>query len=91
MTGLMDADEVLISSIENAKGLSEDEMLNVSLLAREITYQGSRGRECETVDGIVDIVAKEAKGGDVVAVFSNGGFGGIHEKLLSALAESIKS
>jgi len=84
--GLMDADEVLIASIESAKGLSEDEMLNVALLAREITYQGSRGRECESVDEIVSIVAKEAKAGDVVAVFSNGGFGGIHEKLLNSLA-----
>ena len=83
--GLMDADEVLVASIENPKGLSDDELLNVSKLAKEITYQGSHGREAETVEEMVEIVAKEAKDGDVVAVFSNGGFGGIHQKLLNAL------
>ena len=83
--GLMDADEVLVASIENPKGLSDDELLNVSKLAKEITYQGSHGREAATVEEMVEIVAKEAKDGDVVAVFSNGGFGGIHQKLLDAL------
>jgi len=37
------------------------------------------------VDAIVAHVAKTAQGGDVVVVFSNGGFGGIHGKLLERL------
>jgi UDP-N-acetylmuramate: L-alanyl-gamma-D-glutamyl-meso-diaminopimelate ligase len=37
------------------------------------------------VDAIVDHVAAGVRPGDVVAVMSNGGFGGIHEKLLAAL------
>ena len=36
-------------------------------------------------DAIVAHVAKNAQGGDVVCVFSNGGFGGIHGKLLERL------
>ncbi len=83
--GLMDADEVLVSSIENSKGLSEDEMLNVSLLTKEIAYQGSHARECQNVAEIVDIISKEAQPGDVIGIFSNGGFDGIHEKLLEKL------
>ena len=35
---------------------------------------------------LVQAIAREAKPGDHVLVMSNGGFGGIHEKLLSALA-----
>ena len=34
-----------------------------------------------TVDGIVQLVAPELRSGDVVAILSNGGFGGIYEKL----------
>jgi UDP-N-acetylmuramate: L-alanyl-gamma-D-glutamyl-meso-diaminopimelate ligase len=37
------------------------------------------------VDSIVAHVAKGAQGGDIVVVFSNGGFGGIHGKLLERL------
>jgi UDP-N-acetylmuramate: L-alanyl-gamma-D-glutamyl-meso-diaminopimelate ligase len=39
------------------------------------------------VDEIVTLLAGEARDGDHVAVLSNGGFGGIHEKLLAALAD----
>jgi UDP-N-acetylmuramate-alanine ligase len=34
-----------------------------------------------TVEGIVQLVAPEMRSGDVVAILSNGGFGGIYEKL----------
>jgi len=36
-------------------------------------------------DAIVSRMKTEAKDGDVLIVFSNGGFDGIHEKLLAAL------
>jgi UDP-N-acetylmuramate: L-alanyl-gamma-D-glutamyl-meso-diaminopimelate ligase len=39
----------------------------------------------DTVEAIVAAVAGEARAGDHVLVMSNGGFGGIHEKLLVAL------
>jgi UDP-N-acetylmuramate: L-alanyl-gamma-D-glutamyl-meso-diaminopimelate ligase len=35
---------------------------------------------------IVTTVATEARDGDLVVIMSNGGFEGIHEKLLAALA-----
>jgi UDP-N-acetylmuramate: L-alanyl-gamma-D-glutamyl-meso-diaminopimelate ligase len=38
------------------------------------------------IDGLVSAIASTAKPGDHVLVMSNGGFGGIHEKLLAALA-----
>jgi UDP-N-acetylmuramate: L-alanyl-gamma-D-glutamyl-meso-diaminopimelate ligase len=46
---------------------------------------GARARCEESVDGIVAAVAAEAKAGDHVLVMSNGGFGGIHQKLLARL------
>lgn len=38
------------------------------------------------VDALVEMVMKTAQPGDYILVMSNGGFGGIHQKLLDALA-----
>ena len=46
---------------------------------------GGRAAVFDRVDAIVDQVAAAAKPGDQVVVMSNGGFGGIHQKLLDAL------
>ena len=40
----------------------------------------------ESPDAIVAALAKEAKAGDVILAMSNGAFGGLHDKLLEALA-----
>jgi UDP-N-acetylmuramate: L-alanyl-gamma-D-glutamyl-meso-diaminopimelate ligase len=39
----------------------------------------------DTVDKIVERAMTLVQSGDTIAVFSNGGFGGIHVKLLEAL------
>jgi UDP-N-acetylmuramate: L-alanyl-gamma-D-glutamyl-meso-diaminopimelate ligase len=46
---------------------------------------GERARCFEQLDPLVEAIAAEARAGDQVLVMSNGGFGGIHEKLLTAL------
>jgi UDP-N-acetylmuramate: L-alanyl-gamma-D-glutamyl-meso-diaminopimelate ligase len=49
----------------------------------------SLGAKCSTADDVgalVEAIAREAKSGDHVLIMSNGGFGGIHEKLLTRLA-----
>lgn len=46
---------------------------------------GHRARVFDEIDALVDAVAAEAQAGDHVLVMSNGGFDGIHERLLSAL------
>jgi UDP-N-acetylmuramate: L-alanyl-gamma-D-glutamyl-meso-diaminopimelate ligase len=40
------------------------------------------------IDTLVDAVAVTARAGDAVVVMSNGGFGGIHEKLLQCLGKT---
>jgi UDP-N-acetylmuramate: L-alanyl-gamma-D-glutamyl-meso-diaminopimelate ligase len=44
-----------------------------------------RARFAATVDALVQGIAGEARAGDQVLVMSNGGFGGLHEKLLTEL------
>jgi UDP-N-acetylmuramate: L-alanyl-gamma-D-glutamyl-meso-diaminopimelate ligase len=46
---------------------------------------GRRARFAESVDVLVQELAAEARAGDHIVVMSNGGFGGLHEKLLAAL------
>jgi UDP-N-acetylmuramate: L-alanyl-gamma-D-glutamyl-meso-diaminopimelate ligase len=47
---------------------------------------GGKVRVCATTQDIVDGVARDARAGDQVVVMSNGGFEGIHQRLLDALA-----
>ena len=66
--------------------LPEAERLSGEQLVTDLIGRGQRARHIPTVDEIVSTVAAEARDGDVVVLMSNGGFGGIHGKLLQALA-----
>jgi UDP-N-acetylmuramate: L-alanyl-gamma-D-glutamyl-meso-diaminopimelate ligase len=46
---------------------------------------GQQARVADTVDKLVAMVVQSARSGDHVLCMSNGGFGGIHAKLLAAL------
>jgi UDP-N-acetylmuramate: L-alanyl-gamma-D-glutamyl-meso-diaminopimelate ligase len=54
--------------------------------AQALAPMGAQAQVADTVDKLVALVAKAAQPGDQVLVMSNGGFGGIHDKLLAALA-----
>jgi UDP-N-acetylmuramate: L-alanyl-gamma-D-glutamyl-meso-diaminopimelate ligase len=76
------ADHVLIAPLGRTN-VPEGERLDVERLARDL---GPKGRAMPSVDAIVQHLVANARAGDTVALFSNGTFGGIHEKLLAALA-----
>ncbi len=48
---------------------------------------GERVLVDENMDSLVESIVKEARDGDQILVMSNGGFGGIHEKILKRLSE----
>jgi len=79
------ADEVIVASVFRSESLSESERLNLPDLARDIQKNGGRARLMGDADEIVQAVAPEMRIGDVVAILSNGGFGGIYEKLPAKL------
>ncbi|KZE31655.1 UDP-N-acetylmuramate:L-alanyl-gamma-D-glutamyl-meso-diaminopimelate ligase [Crenobacter luteus] len=54
--------------------------------AEALAPLGELARSFDDLDALVAAVAAEAKPGDHVLVMSNGGFGGVHGKLLAALA-----
>ena len=51
--------------------------------------RGQDARFIGSVDDIVAHLARELREGDRVVILSNGGFGGIHGKLLAALAAPV--
>jgi UDP-N-acetylmuramate: L-alanyl-gamma-D-glutamyl-meso-diaminopimelate ligase len=55
-------------------------------VAAELRASGRPGRVIPEVDGIVSRLAATCREGDIVLIMSNGGFGGIQEKLAAALS-----
>ena len=53
-----------------------------------LTPLGDAATACDTIDALVASVKSRARAGDHVLCMSNGGFGGVHAKLLSALGAS---
>ena len=51
---------------------------------------GATAHVYDNLEGLVTALAEQAQAGDHVLIMSNGGFGGIHEKLLQALAGGLK-
>ena len=81
------ADEVVVAGVFRSEAVPENERLELPALAREIEHNGRRARLLADADAIVQTVAPELRSGDVVAILSNGGFGGIYEKLPVRLRE----
>lgn len=75
------ADEVVVANVFKGEAIPEAERLDLAVVAAQIQKQGRRALIIPTVECIVQLVAPEMRSGDVVAILSNGGFGGIYEKL----------
>ncbi|MGE3509755.1 MAG: UDP-N-acetylmuramate:L-alanyl-gamma-D-glutamyl-meso-diaminopimelate ligase [Vicinamibacterales bacterium] len=78
------ADVVLIAPVFRSS-LPEAERLSTTQLVADLGRSGQSAREGRSIEDMVEIVAREHRPGDLVVVMSNGGFGGIHQKLLRAL------
>jgi UDP-N-acetylmuramate: L-alanyl-gamma-D-glutamyl-meso-diaminopimelate ligase len=78
------ADEVVIAGVFRSS-LPEEQRLSTDQLVAELTAAGVHARSIPSVDAIVGTIAAEARAGDHVVIMSNGGFGGIHAKLIGAL------
>src|SRR5438477_2292989 len=79
------ASEVLVAPVFRST-LPAGERLSVPQLVRDLTNAGQSAREPASLDDIIATIVREHRPGDLVVLMSNGGFGGIHQKLLRALA-----
>jgi len=80
------ADFAVISAIPDPHKIPENDRLDPGRLSKDIAALGGRAWYLDDIDGIIGTVKSGVTSGDVVAVLSNGGFGGIHGRLLQALA-----
>jgi UDP-N-acetylmuramate: L-alanyl-gamma-D-glutamyl-meso-diaminopimelate ligase len=84
---LAQADEVIVANVFRSEAVPENERLELPALAAEIKQNGKPARLLADADAIVQTIAPELRSGDIVAILSNGGFGGIYEKLPARLRE----
>jgi UDP-N-acetylmuramate: L-alanyl-gamma-D-glutamyl-meso-diaminopimelate ligase len=93
-TSLAIADEVVIANIFKSDSIPEAERLDIAAVAAKVGKLGRRARVIADVESIVRMTAPEMRPGDVIGILSNGGFGGIYEKLperLQALTDSVET
>ncbi|MBC7899423.1 MAG: UDP-N-acetylmuramate:L-alanyl-gamma-D-glutamyl-meso-diaminopimelate ligase, partial [Saprospiraceae bacterium] len=84
------ADYVIIAGVYNTSKASElGKVLDTAELVADIEMQGKPAMSFPDADAIIDHLTPELKPGDVVAIMSNGGFGGIHEKILDVLKSGL--
>ncbi|MFT4177596.1 MAG: UDP-N-acetylmuramate:L-alanyl-gamma-D-glutamyl-meso-diaminopimelate ligase [Luteolibacter sp.] len=83
---LATADFSVVAALTDLHKIPEDDRLDPEKLSADIEKSGGKGAYLPDVETIVSYVKGHAQSGDVIAVLSNGGFGGIHQKLLEELA-----
>jgi UDP-N-acetylmuramate: L-alanyl-gamma-D-glutamyl-meso-diaminopimelate ligase len=81
------ADEVVVAAIFKSDAIPEVERLDLNRVVNQIQQRGKQARILADADTIVGTIASELRERDVVAILSNGGFGGIYEKLPQRLRD----
>jgi UDP-N-acetylmuramate: L-alanyl-gamma-D-glutamyl-meso-diaminopimelate ligase len=80
------AAEAIISQPTAIAKVPESERVDAKKMVDDIAAAGTAARWMESPDAIVQALSAELRAGDVVLAMSNGSFGGLHDKLLRALA-----
>jgi len=81
------ADRIVIAGLHQPEKVPEPERLSVEKVVRAINGAGEpRAVAIEKADSIASYVAENAVPNDIVVVMSNGGFDGVQDKILQALA-----
>lgn len=80
-----DANAVVVAQVARLEQLPPEARLNPEKLMSDLRTAGKEAVYLPDVDAIVSHMTKNTQGGEVICVFSNGGFGGIHGKLLERL------
>ena len=82
------ADEVVVAAAHLPGKVPVGQRLSETDLVAALRSGGVEARFIAEVSGIVSHLRESLGPGDRVAILSNGGFGGIHERLLRALGET---
>ena len=80
------ADRVVLAAVFKSESIPVQERLVPEEIVANLSAAGTPAVMLADADAIVAELKRECRAGDVVAIMSNGGFGGIYEKLPKALA-----
>jgi UDP-N-acetylmuramate: L-alanyl-gamma-D-glutamyl-meso-diaminopimelate ligase len=83
---LAEADEVILAGVFGAERIPEGERMAPEEVVAALRAAGRVAEYVPEVDAIVSRLAGTCRAGDLVLLMSNGGFGGIQEKLRTALS-----
>jgi len=81
------ADAAVVAAIFKAEAIPQNERLDVEHVVDDLKKRGRSAWHLADADAIVKTIGPELKTGDVVAILSNGGFGGIYDKLPEAITK----
>jgi len=79
------ADVVLLAPVGRSE-IPESKRLDLARLRDELNAAGKRVVLGDSIDALVEVIARTAPAGSAVVAMSNGAFGHIHDKLLCALS-----
>jgi UDP-N-acetylmuramate: L-alanyl-gamma-D-glutamyl-meso-diaminopimelate ligase len=82
------ADEIIFAGLYRPDRYTKETALDLDELVSDLASSGKGAKQLKDADAIVKDLAPRLQERDVVLVMSNGAFGGIHQKLLDALAQS---
>ena len=83
---LAGADHVVLAGLFRPERYTSETGLDPDRLVADLSADGIESHYIPKVADIVEHLTSRLRGGEVVLIMSNGGFGGIHEKLLDALS-----
>jgi len=83
------ADEVVLAGVFKSEAIPVLERLEPQRVIDALRAKGVAAVLCEDADAIVAEMAPRVRAGDVVAILSNGGFGGIYTKLPAAIGKTL--
>jgi UDP-N-acetylmuramate: L-alanyl-gamma-D-glutamyl-meso-diaminopimelate ligase len=84
------SDRVIVAGVFKSEAIPESERLDLDAVVTELQQRGTPARQLSDADAIVASIAPELAAGDVVAILSNGGFGGIYDKLPARLKSLVR-
>jgi UDP-N-acetylmuramate: L-alanyl-gamma-D-glutamyl-meso-diaminopimelate ligase len=79
------ADRTVVAAVFQSEAIAPGERLNPENVVAALRARGVESALGADADAIVAMIVPELRAGDVVAILSNGGFGGIYDKLPKAL------
>lgn len=88
---LAEADQIVIAGLFHPERYTADTAISPDQMAENLRGRGREAASIPSPDDIVRHLAPRLESGDIVVIMSNGSFGGIHDKLLKALDQTVES